>query len=159
MLFRSWFGTANQMNLPEDFDNESHKFGFEWADRSRFVRIAEALEAKQKHSPEEMLKLQTDFTSIAGRRLAKVLKTHAFDGDAAKAAEMLGGWHNRLDPDSGAAALFEIWFMRHLIPAQIELHAPGGSKLIAAPDTWSAVAGIEEKSSDRKSTRLNSSHT
>lgn len=139
-----WVGSANQMNLPEDFDNERHKFGFEWADRSRFVRIAEALAQKAKHSPEDMLKLQIDFTSIAGRRLTKVLKTHSFDSDAGKAAWLLAGWHHRLDPDSDAAALFEIWFMRHLIPAQIEHHAPGAAAVIAVPDTWSAVDGIEE---------------
>ena len=138
-----WVGTANQMNLPPDFDNETHKFGFEWADRSRFLRIREALAAKPKHSPEDMLALQIDFTSIAGRRLCAALPDHALTGDARKAADLLGAWHQRLEPDSVAAALFEIWFMRHLIPAQIEHHAPGASPLIAVPDTWSAVDGIE----------------
>ncbi|MBM3534377.1 MAG: penicillin acylase family protein [Alphaproteobacteria bacterium] len=139
-----WVGSANQMNLPDDFDNESHKFGFEWADRSRFLRIKEALAAKRKHSPEDMLALQIDVTSIAGRRLCKLLPGHSFAGDARKAADMLASWHHRLEPDSAAAALFEIWFMRHLIPAQIESYAPGGSAVIAVPDTWSAVDGIEE---------------
>lgn len=139
-----WVGSANQMNLPEDFDNESHRFGFEWADKSRFTRIAESLAEKPQHSPADMLALQIDFTSIAGRRLCKVLASHSFDGDAKAAAEMLRGWHHRLDPDSGAAALFEVWFMRHLIPAQIEHHAPGAAAVIAVPDTQSAVAGIEE---------------
>jgi penicillin G amidase len=145
-----WVATANQMNLPADFDNERHRFGFEWADRSRYVRIAEALAAKPKHSPEDMLALQIDVTSIAGRRLGKVLAAHRFEGDAGKACDMLRAWHHRLEPDSAGAALFEIWFMRHLIPAQIEHHAPGAAAAIAVPDTWSAVAGIEEMAPARR---------
>ena len=139
-----WVGTANQMNLPDGFDNESHRFGFEWADRSRFVRIKEALAEKPKHSPEDMLKLQGDFTSIAGRRLGKVLATHSFDGDAKAAAWLLAGWDHRLNAESGAAALFELWFMRHLVPTVIDHHAPDASPTIATPDTQVVVLGVEE---------------
>ena len=145
-----WAGTANQMNLPDGFDNESHRFGFEWADRSRFVRIKEALAEKPKHSPEDMLKLQGDFVSIAGRRLGKVLAAHSFDGEAKSAAWLLAGWDHRLSADSGAAALFELWFMRHLVPAVIDHHAPGASPTIATPDTQSVVLGVEEMAADSR---------
>lgn len=149
-----WLATANQMNLPAGFDNESHRFGFEWADRSRFNRVAEALAEKPKHSLEDMLKLQGDFVSIAGRRLCKVLAAHGFDGDAKAAAWLLAGWDQKLSVDSGPGALFELWFMRHLVPAVIDHHAPGASSTIATPDTQVVVLGVEEMAAEARAPLL-----
>jgi len=138
-----WVGSANQMNLPAGFDNEAHCFGFEWSDRSRFTRITEQLSGTAVYTPDDMLALQTDFFSISGRRLCKVVSGHALTGDAARAAAMLADWNHQLDAGSAGGALFEIWFMRHLIPATIDHHVPGASAAITVPDTQAAVIGVE----------------
>jgi penicillin amidase len=149
-----WVGSANQMNLPESFDNEAHCFGFEWSDRSRFTRIKEQLSGTAVFTPADMLALQTDFFSISGRRLCKVLAGHKLIGDAALAASLLGQWNHRLDADSAGGALFEIWFMRHLIPANIDHHVPGAATAIAVPDTQAAVIGIEALSAAERAPLL-----
>ena len=64
-----WLGSANQMNLPPDFDYRRHKTGFEWADRSRYTRLSEALAGEGRWSVEQTLALQTDVLSIPARRL------------------------------------------------------------------------------------------
>ncbi|MFO0998344.1 MAG: penicillin acylase family protein [Alphaproteobacteria bacterium] len=142
---RGWVGTANQMNLPEDFDHRRHKTGFEWTDGARFARLSEALDATAHWSIAATKELQTDFTCVPARRLCALLPAlKASDGDASRAQALLATWNHRLDPDSGPAALFEIWFMRHLVPAVMNtLGPPGLSSLVSVPDTALIVDLVE----------------
>lgn len=133
-----WVGSANQMNLPAEFDHATKKTGFEWADGSRFARIAESLAGERRWSVEETLALQTDVLSVPARRLCALL-----GGDAAP-ARMLRDWDKRLLADSGPAALFEVWFSKHLVPATMRALAPEGlPALVAVPDTAMIVDRIE----------------
>jgi hypothetical protein len=68
-----WLGSANQMNLPPDFDYRHHKTGFEWTDVARYTRLSEALAGEKRWSVEETLKLQTDVLSVPARRLCALL--------------------------------------------------------------------------------------
>lgn len=126
---KGWVATANQMNLPEDFDVAAHKLGFDWANDSRFRRIREQLDAKDKHSPEDVIALQTDFLSIPGRRLcALLLELTPSAASAAKAVKLLSRWDHRLDTKSAGGALFQIWYARHLAPATIDALTPPGAR-------------------------------
>jgi penicillin amidase len=121
-----WVATANEMNLPEDFDHATHKFGFEWCDPSRYRVIAEALNGQAKHSLADSVALQTSFVSDPGRRLVKVIAGITFgEPVAARAAALLSGWDGTCAVDSGPALLFEIWFRKHLIEAVSEAMVPG----------------------------------
>ena len=64
----------------------------------------------------DSLKLQRDYTSIPARTVLQALDTKAFPYPA---NELLTGWDYELDKQSGAAALFEIWFTRFLNKAVI----------------------------------------
>jgi penicillin amidase len=130
-----WLGSANQMNLPPDFDYRRHKTGFEWTDAARYARLSEALAGERRWSVEETLALQTDVLSIPARRVCALL-VGARGAEAAEARAFLAGWDHRLEAESGPAALFEIWFTKHLLPAIPKALGPRGfAELIGVPDT------------------------
>ncbi len=130
-----WVGSSNQMNLPPGFDYRRHKTGFEWTDVARFMRVSESLSGDRRWSVEDTLKLQTDVLSVPARRLCALLAAARGEG-AAQARAFLAGWDHRLDAGSGPAALFEIWFTNHLMPAVPRALGPDGmARLITVPDT------------------------
>lgn len=130
-----WLGSSNQMNLPADFDYRRHKTGFEWTDVARYMRVSESLAGEKRWSVEETRQLQTDVLSVPARRLCALLAAAQGDG-AAEARAVLAGWDHRLAAESGPAALFEIWFTNHLMPAIPKALGPEGlGKLVGVVDT------------------------
>jgi penicillin amidase len=99
--------------------------GFEWVDRSRISRIREALGAAGKRTIADSCALQTDTASQPARRLRALLgPLTSDDADIAAALALLKRWNARLDVDSAAALLFELWWMKHLRPALLALLVP-----------------------------------
>lgn len=143
-----WVGSANQMNLPPDFDYRRHKTCFEWTDGARFARLKEALTGQERFSIEDTKALQTDFMLVPGRRICALLRdlgAEAIAPAVRTALDLLRSWDHRLDPDSAAGALFEVWFSRHLLPATFRHLMPAGMpELVATPDTALAVELLEE---------------
>ena len=138
-----WLGSANQMNLPPDFDYRHHKTGFEWSDASRYTRLSEALAGDGRWSIEATRTLQTDVLSIPARRLCTVLSQIKGDG-ATAARAYLADWDHRLTTESGPAALFEIWFTNHLIPSLPKTLGPSGlAPRLGVPDTALAIQLLE----------------
>lgn len=126
---KGWIATANQMNLPADFDVAAHKLGFDWANGSRYQRIEEELNARPKFSREDVVALQTDFLSIPGRRLCALLSDLSPSSAASgRAVKLLSRWDHKLDAGSAGGALFQIWYVRHLAPATIDALAPAGAR-------------------------------
>ena len=134
---RGWVASANHMNLPASFDQARHKVGFEFAPPGRYDRIQEVLESRPRHSLADMAGLQADvYCRIAGTLVALAQRAAPRARAAKLAIRILAEWDLVLAIDSGAGALFEIWFRRHLIPAVLD--RVGGRVLreqIAIPDT------------------------
>jgi penicillin amidase len=131
-----WVATANQYNLNEEWLQEGKTPGFEWPDPARYDTIAGALDAQPRHSLADMQALQTSFYSTPAARLVPLLEALP----SSPARDMLLAWDRRLEKDSAAAALFETWLMRHLIPAVLERASPEGLQAYAAlPDTALAI--------------------
>jgi len=132
-----WLGSANQMNLPADFDYRTHRTGFEWTDGARYARLSEAIQGRPRWSIEDTLALQTDVLSVTARRLTALLApVAAEETGVAEAKAFLAGWDHRLDAGSGPAALFEIWFTKHLVPGVLRALGPEGlAAMIQVPDT------------------------
>lgn len=108
--------TANEMNLPPDYPKE-RVISYDWYAPYRRQRIGEFFGSAEKFALEDMVRLQNDFTSIPARRiLAKVRTLPIRDAAAVPGLAMLLAWDARLDADSSAAALFEVWYRRHLRP-------------------------------------------
>lgn len=131
-----WVATANQFNLPDDWLGDGKTPGFEWPDPARFQTIAAALEAKPRHSLKDTQALQTSFQSQPAARLQPLLARLP----DSPARSMLLEWDGKLSPDSAAAALFETWFARHLMPNVLAKVSPEGLQAYAAlPDAALAL--------------------
>ena len=108
---RGWVATANEMNLPPGYDVP---LGWEWAGPYRRQRIGEVLDANDAVTIDDAVRLQTDHVSIPARRLLALLRRAKPTPEATPALELLGGWNGELAADSAPAALFEVWWRRHL---------------------------------------------
>jgi penicillin G amidase len=114
---RGWLATANEMNLPADFPSEK-VVSHDWYAPSRAERLAEVFDGDRRFSPEDCVRLQSDFVSLPARRIvARLAAAEPKDGPGAEGHALLTGWDGDLATDSGAAALFEVWYRRHLRPA------------------------------------------
>ena len=115
---RGFTGTANSMNLPEDFPIEKYPMGFEWSDSWRYDRLWQVLGSQNEHSLEDSAALQRDYQSLMAVAALRKIP----DDLSGPAVDILQQWDGVLTPDSSAGALFAIWFYRHLRPAlELEL--------------------------------------
>lgn len=113
---RGWIATANEMNLPVEF-TAVRTVGYDWLPPYRRERIAEVLEAGADFTAADMVALQGDFVSILARRIVRQLPGRSFNNlVAARAALLLAKWDAKLASDSKPAAVFEVWYKRHLRP-------------------------------------------
>src|SRR5258706_8330158 len=138
---------ANQMTLPNGYPIAERKVGFEWADTSRWRRIAEVLEANKKMTLADAMDLQNDDTSMLARRLIALLKPlTSEDAKVKQGLELLKAWDARDTTDSAAAAVFEVWIANHLGPATVKVAAPKVVDIIAPdPASISAIVAFMEK--------------
>ncbi len=138
---KGYFATANEMNLPDGYDNETHKLGFEWAEHSRSNRIHQVLDGENRHTLAASMALQTDDHSIPAARLGRLIATLP-----GRPAALLQGWNHRLDRHSPAAALQEVWWSKHLKPALFDAVTKDAEirKLLAPGDTETLLALLED---------------
>lgn len=144
-----WIATANQMNLPADFPSQTRTITRDWHAPYRYQRIAEALSEATGVTVEDCLRLQTDYVSVPARRIVPILaQVTTEDPQVQAAVSLLTGWDGREDAGSAAAALFEIWYRRHLRPMLLSAAVSG---LVPPDDVQPAVRAIspaEEVASD-----------
>ena len=143
---RGFVATANELNLPPDWPHAKRPVGFEWAEPSRAVRIHEALDAEREHTVERSCALQTDTLSIPARRLGRLLASlTSNEAEVVEGLALLRGWDYRLEADSAAAALFELWWTKHLKPALFARLVPDAEvRILLAPgDTESILLALE----------------
>ncbi|MDO9523925.1 MAG: penicillin acylase family protein [Gemmobacter sp.] len=120
--------SANEMNLPPDRSPDAPSIGHEWAEASRSLRIREVLGVDDRHTVAGSMALQTDVHSRPAQRIVALLAGSVAQDDAQAAAfALLRGWDHRLEAGSAAAALFEVWWMKHLRPGLLTQHAPSAA--------------------------------
>jgi len=140
-----YVSTSNEMNMPEGYPYKERKLGFEWTNDSRHLRIDEVLKPMAKVSLQDSMKLQTDLTSVTARRTVALL---AGLEPAGPAVITLREWDAVEGTESAAAALFEIWWKRHLGPAFLKVAVPAGA--VATPDPAVMLDALEGKSAKFK---------
>ena len=123
---RGYVGTANSMNLPEGYSIDRYRIGFEWSSPWRYRRLWEVLAGQDRHTLDDSAALQRDYVSILARQVIALLP----DADT-PALGLLRGWDARLGPESAAAALFSVWYHRHLNPALAASLAPANPVLVS----------------------------
>ncbi len=133
-----WLATANAMNLPPDWDHARRPLGFEWVEYARLNRLEEVLGAATSHGVAKAAALQTDVVSLPARRMAKLALALRPTPATAAALDLLKGWDGALHPGSGAAALFEIWWMRHVKPGLVEM-------LVKQRKVWPMLTPVDQE--------------
>jgi penicillin amidase len=113
---RGWIATANEMNLPAGFPEE-RVITRDWPAPFRAERLAEVLGPATGCTVADMVKLQGDYVSGPARQLVRALTGQAWtDPVAERAARLLTAWDGTLAAGSAAAAVFQVWYLRHLRP-------------------------------------------
>lgn len=131
---KGFFATANEFNLPADWDHEALPIGFEWTEPSRGNRIHEVLDRGATESVASAAALQTDATSLPARRLCALIEQLGNSTrEVAEAQSLFEGWNHSLDADSAAAALFELWYTKHLRPALFAALVPEAARPLLPP--------------------------
>ena len=106
---RRYVVTANNQIVDDSYP---HFLSAEYVDGYRAQRIAQLLEAKEKHSADDFGAIQNDVYSIPGRELAeRMLALHPADEDARRALNFLRVWDGRLTADSVAATIVEAFYL------------------------------------------------
>ena len=141
---RGFVATANALTLPPDYPIDEVRIGFEWTAPWRQNRVREVLARQPKHRISDSLALQRDYASLPARAITAALSSvtprEEIDGHA---LALLQGFDGTLAPDSGAAALFEVWFARHLRPAvSAALLGPDIGDRIGPADTRVVVRAL-----------------
>jgi penicillin G amidase len=129
-----WTGMVPFAALPHVLDPPSHMIvtannrpaaegypyflGLEWAEPYRAERIIDRLREKRRFSPDDFAAIQADTFSLHARAVLPALLQHVRPVDARDrdAVALLRQWNYDARADSGAAAIFEAWFLR-LAPA------------------------------------------
>ena len=112
---RGFSGTANAMSLPEGYPINKYRVGFEWSAPWRYKRLWEVLQNQDKHSVEDSTNYNVT-TSLYSR--VKLLANSPISGSGARSRRYHdGGLGPQLERDSAAAALWNVWYHRHLEPA------------------------------------------
>ena len=144
---KGYFATANEMNLPDEWQRNNPPIGHEWGDDSRAARIEEVLKDAYGQTLEDSCRLQCDVFSVPAQRICAHLASLASgDKDAQSGLDLLRDWSHELTVDSAAAALFEVWWMLHLKPAMLGLLAgnPALRPLLIPGDMGTLLDALDE---------------
>jgi penicillin G amidase len=106
---KGYWVTANENLVAADYPHRN-AVGWEWSDSSRANRISEVIVAKEKHTQEEMRRLQADYLSLPARALVPYLKgINTKTEETEKIKSMLLGWDFIMDKNSVEAAVYAAW--------------------------------------------------
>jgi penicillin amidase len=142
---QGWFATANEMNLPGGYPNETRKVSFEWSDATRADRIKHVLAATPSMTLADSMALQTDDYSILAMRATKLLAPlRSEDAEVDQALALLRAWDGHEGAASAAATIFEIWVNRHLGPAVVALVTPAAARALVGAGSPDAVISYLE---------------
>jgi len=108
---RGFVANANQRITPPGYP---HLITHQWALPYRHQRIEQLIEAKPKHSLDDLRQIQADVTSLAAPRLLPALKAVASQHPLAAAAKrQLEGFDGHMAADRAAPLIFWAW-QRHM---------------------------------------------
>ena len=117
--------TANENNIPPDHPAAGKGIGYEWSDDSRARRLHHLLGSGAPHRLEDSRAYQLDVTSLPAQRVVRLLTGVSDARPAVRGAlDLLRAWDGRMQADSAAAAVFEVWFATHLRRAVVQAVLP-----------------------------------
>ncbi|MDO8538790.1 MAG: penicillin acylase family protein [Opitutaceae bacterium] len=146
-----WLGTANEMNLPSRPGIAEMKLSFEWADPARALRLRQLFDGERRFTVQDLIAAQTDVTTVTGQRAVALLARLPTPAEPAvgNALQTLRAWDHRSTRDSTGAAIFNVWFHRHLRPAVVRRVVPQSAVSLIGDGSAAAVLALLEKPNAR----------
>jgi len=137
---RGFTGSANSMNLPDDYPIDRYPVGFEWTSYWRYDRMWDVLQGQPNHGLNDSTLLQRDSRSLLALEAIKRIPAD-LDGPGVK---MLRDWDGNLTADSAAGAYFGVWYYQHLVPMLAKVLLPEAPHLVVGMDSPGAVRLMSE---------------
>jgi penicillin amidase len=109
-----YVASANELNPLFRDQMAVMGLGFEFSEPWRANRIRDFLESARGATVPTSCQLQMDTFSYPGKRIQQLTLP-----DETVAKRLIASWDCHLRSDSNSAALFEVWWERHLKPATI----------------------------------------
>ena len=110
---KGFYGTANNYTVPDGYPHWE-ALHYTWGDQMRAARVEEMLDAGRHVTVLDMMRMQHDDLTVAGRNIVPLLRGLEFaDPQAAALRDRLRGWDFVLDRDSVEAAIY-VAFERRL---------------------------------------------
>jgi penicillin G amidase len=141
-----FIATANEMNIPADWPSDGPVIGYEWVDASRAKRIKTVLSKDQAHTIAGSQSLQTDVFSLPATRVCGLLaRLNATDLAGRRGQALLTSWDSYLSARSPAAALYEVWWTRHLKTTLLTRLVPGEKlRILLLPGSTETLISLLE---------------
>ena len=131
-----WFVSANENNLPSDWDNQRQTTTYDWYSPARSERIRDWLAHETAVSVEGSNALQNDTLNVHAVTLIARFAGLDLDDPAKTELDQLLQWDGREEVDSRPALIFQVWARKHLRPALLDLRLASlgitGSEALAA---------------------------
>ncbi len=128
---RGFTGSANSMNLPDDYPIKRYPIGFEWSASWRYDRLWQVLQGQPRHSLNDSAALQRDDRSLLALEAIRRIPAD-IDGPG---VQLLRDWNGELALDSPAGAFFAVWFYQHLVPMLARVLLPEAPYLVDGMDS------------------------
>lgn len=146
-----WFGTSNEMNLPPSPGITDLKLSFEWSDPARAKRQRQIFGETRTFGVQDMIAAQTDITTVTGQRATALLNglTPPSEEEVATALKTLRAWDHRAARDSIGAALYNVWFHRHVRPAVVRRVVPAAAVTSIGSGSSAAIIDLLERPDKR----------
>jgi penicillin amidase len=130
----NWVANCNQRPLPDGYDFEGKRIGFEYADPTRFDRLQTLIETTDKVTMGDCAAWQNDKFHALGLAQVRALGKAMPDLPAAL-SEIFDAWDGMMVVESAAAAFVAVWLERHLRPALLTARLDGvDRKLVGEGD-------------------------
>lgn len=108
-----FYNSSNNNVVPLIVPGYSTPLGYEYSEPYRYDRVFEVLSQPRKFSVADMERLQYDSLSIPARTMVPLLRTlKGTTPEVQRALTALNAWDFRVDRDSAAAAIYELWMLK-----------------------------------------------
>lgn len=127
---KGYFASANEFNISASYPYVSISDPGDWADPSRVLRINEVLDASQRHTLQDSMRLQYDELSLPARELVPLTRGLASSDPAVAAAlGAFASWDFVTSMDSVAATIYELW--QPLVISRVsDLYVPSSARSV-----------------------------
>ena len=109
---KGFYGTANNYLVPDGYPYWE-ALHYTWGDQMRAARVEEVLDSGRHMTVADMMRLQHDELTVAGRNIVPLLREVEIDDpQVARLRDLLLDWDHVLDKDSVAAAIYATFELR-----------------------------------------------